>query len=169
MTSEEHIVELALSTKVVARVNDGEWTTSTVESLLEAFPASKISVLVWGGKSVRTAEVQQLSELPFVDSMNIHKVTVGGEKIRCSAKSKWPVIGKRGEVSYEPASALKSGSRVVSHPRFGKDALHNLVGYQGYDPMALAQVKTAHERLPLAALSVRGGGSILLSNGAFLG
>ena len=161
-TTTPSVIELATTTKVAAMVCDGEWTVAELSALPCEFRA-----LVWSGHSVRLARVTT-EPVPGGQDMDVHKVTVGGVKVRCSARSNWTTL-KKGEPRSTLAGDLKAGDHVPSHPKFGRDALHNLTGYPKCSPVPLAQVKTAHEDVPLTALSVKGGGAILLGNGIFVG
>lgn len=157
-----NVIELGLTTQVVAQVGTGEWAVAEIGSLPPEFRA-----MAWTGSAVRIAQVTT-EPVPEGSDTDVYKVFVGGIKIRCAATCKWPRI-KREELRETLADSLKAGDHILRHPRFGRDALCNLAGHQRYETANLAQVKTAHEKVPLLALSVLGGGAILLGNGVFVG
>jgi hypothetical protein len=153
---------------VVKPYADAEWKVSHIKDLPKNVP---IKVMAWTGHSVRVADAT-IGEHESEDSeleVDVYKVYVGGVRQRCSATCKWPVLKKReGQVSL-PAKDLKAGDHVLVHPRFGKDALHNLVGFQGFETVSLAGSKFARESGSMVTLNVTGGGSVLLGNGVFCG
>ena len=157
-----NVVKLASSTRVIAKVGDADWESQELGSL-----PSEFRMLAWSGRAVRITQVTT-EPVPSGTDQNVHKVLVWGVKVRCSADCKWPKI-KRGELVSVAAKDLKAGDHLARHPRFGIDAVHNLPGYEGYETANLAQVKTANENIPLTAVTVQGGGVIMLSNGVFVG
>ena len=162
-------IELWSSTLLVVKpYSDAEWKVSHINDLPKNVP---VKVMAWNGNSVRVAEasVTGLEDSDTDREHEVYKVYVSGVRQRCGGTCRWPVLKKReGQVSVY-AKDLKAGDHVLVHPRFGKDALHNLVGFQRFDTASLAGAKYARESGTMLMLNVTGGGSVLLGNGAFCG
>ena len=169
MTNPNDITEvvLAATTAIVVKYGDTEWQTRTLMELAE-LEAKPFKVYAWTNDSVRIAEAT-ISLIPHTEGYNVHQVLVGGLRFRCAAKTKWPVLRRIEGIVHVDSDALKSGDRVLIHDRFGKDSIMNLAGYQRVETFNIAQVKTANGNVALIAVHVKGGGSILLSNGVFAG
>jgi hypothetical protein len=162
-------IQLMGSTLLVVKpYADAEWKVSHINDLPRNVP---VKVMAWNGHSVRVAEASIEEPDLAADELEheVYKVYVNGVRQRCSGSCKWPVLKKReGQVSLQ-AKDLKAGDHVLVHPRFNKDALHNLVGFQGFETVSLAGAKFARESGSMVTLTVAGGGSILLGNGVFCG
>ena len=162
-------IELWGSTLLVVKpYADSEWKVSHLTDLPRNVP---IKVMAWNGQSVRVADAVINDPGTAADELEheVYKVYVSGVRQRCSGTCQWPVLKKREGQVRVYAKDLKAGDHLIVHPRFGKDALHNLTGFQRFGIASLAGAKYAVESGTLLTISVTGGGSVLLGNGAFCG